>query len=300
MRVRNKVRVARSVALAALMTTGLSGCKKDEAPAAGGAPKAGPAAPGQTAMPPGHPPTGAGAPVGTVKADGQITGAVQEAMNVAGYTYLKLKTPAGETWAAVDQTQATVGSTVTVVEATEMRNFHSKSLDRTFASIYFGRLAPGGAVAAAPGSQPAAAPGSQPGALPPGHPPTSQPAGAVDGHAKPEAPAAGVTLTTPRPAGVDDIATLWSKKASLAGQPVKVHGKVTKFSAGIMGRNWVHLQDGSGDAASKTHDLTLTTAEQVAVGQELTFEGTAQVDKDFGAGYQYGLIIEGAKVVPAQ
>lgn len=298
MRVRNKGRVARSVALAALMTTGLSGCKKDEAPAAG-TPAPAKAAPGQAAMPPGHPPTGAGKPIGTVKADGQITGAVQEAMNVAGYTYLKLKTPAGETWAAVDQTQATVGSTVTVVEATEMRNFHSKSLDRTFESIYFGRLAPGGAVAAAPGSQPAAAPGSQPGALPPGHPPTSQPAGA-EGHAKPEAPAAGVALTTPRPEGVDDIATLWSKKASLAGKPVKVHGKVTKFSAGIMGRNWVHLQDGTGDAATNTHDLTLTTAEQVTIGQELTFEGTAQVDKDFGAGYRYGLIIEGAKVVPAK
>ncbi|MCB9540387.1 MAG: nucleotide-binding protein [Myxococcales bacterium] len=299
MRVGNKGTVARSVALAALMTTGLSGCKKDEAPA-GGAAAPSKAAPGQAAMPPGHPPTGAGKPVGTVKADGQLTGTVQEAMNVAGYTYLKLSTPAGEKWAAVDQTQATVGSAVTVVEATEMRNFHSKTLDRTFESIYFGRLAPGGAVAAAPGSQPAA-PGSQPGgALPPGHPPTSQPAGAAGGHAKPEAPAAGVTLTTPRPEGVDDIATLWSKKGELAGKPVKVHGKVTKFSPGIMGRNWVHVQDGTGDAAQNTHDLTLTTAEQVSVGQELTFEGTAQIDKDFGAGYRYGLIIEGAKVVPAK
>ena len=89
------------------------------------------------------------------------------------------------------------------------------------------------------------------------------------------------------------IGELFSNKDSYAGKTVIIKGQVTKFSASIMKRNWVHLQDGtSGDGE---HDLTITTQDVVAVGDVVTFEGTITLDKDFGAGYKYAVIMEEAK-----
>jgi hypothetical protein len=61
-----------------------------------------------------------------------------------------------------------------------------------------------------------------------------------------------------------------------------------------MDRNWVHLQDGTSDSGS--FDLTVTTEEEVNVGDVLTFEGKIKLDKDFGAGYSYEVIMEQAKL----
>ena len=69
-----------------------------------------------------------------------------------------------------------------------------------------------------------------------------------------------------------------------------------KYSAGIMGRNWIHLQDGTGDAATGTHDITVTSSDTTAVGDIILVEGTVAVDKDFGAGYRYAVIVEEASV----
>ncbi len=61
-----------------------------------------------------------------------------------------------------------------------------------------------------------------------------------------------------------------------------------------MGTNWVHIQDGSG--SGPTADLTVTTSAVVAAGDMVTVEGNLTVNKDFGAGYKYDAIIEGATV----
>jgi glutamate-1-semialdehyde aminotransferase len=71
-------------------------------------------------------------------------------------------------------------------------------------------------------------------------------------------------------------------------------GKVVKFSGGIMGRNWIHLRDGSGSATDKTNDLVVTTTEQAKVGDVVTAKGVVRVDKDFGAGYVYKALVEDA------
>ena len=68
-----------------------------------------------------------------------------------------------------------------------------------------------------------------------------------------------------------------------------------KWNAGIMGKNWLHLRDGSG-AAGKDNDITITTSDEAAVGDVVLVKGTVRVDKDFGAGYAYPVIIEDAKL----
>lgn len=90
------------------------------------------------------------------------------------------------------------------------------------------------------------------------------------------------------------IAVLYQTRAKLAGQTVSAHGKVVKVNNGIMDRNWIHIKDGTGDANSS--DLIVTSKQTAAVGDEVTITGVAALNRDFGAGYNYSLLIEDATV----
>ena len=93
------------------------------------------------------------------------------------------------------------------------------------------------------------------------------------------------------------VSDVFKDRAVLDKQKVTVKGKVVKVSAGIMGRNWIHLQDGSGTPALKDNDLTVTTDQELpAVGKVVTITGTLAKDKDFGSGYFYQVIVENASV----
>jgi DNA/RNA endonuclease YhcR with UshA esterase domain len=95
------------------------------------------------------------------------------------------------------------------------------------------------------------------------------------------------------------VSELFKEKAGLNNQKVTVKGKVVKVSAGIMNRNWMHLQDGSGDPAKGTNDLTITTSGELpAMGKVVTVSGTLRKDKDFGSGYFYQIIIEDGVIKP--
>ncbi len=94
--------------------------------------------------------------------------------------------------------------------------------------------------------------------------------------------------------GGKSIAEIYAAKAELGGKPVKVRGKVVKYNANIMGKNWLHIQDGTGTAGS--NDLTVTTTAQTNVGDTVLVTGTVSANRDFGSGYKYGLIIEDANV----
>ena len=83
---------------------------------------------------------------------------------------------------------------------------------------------------------------------------------------------------------------LQNREDALAGKPVTFRGKVVKTNPDIMGKNWLHVRDGSGEEG--TNDLTITTADTVAVGDVVTAKGKVYVDKDFGAGYAYPVIVE--------
>jgi hypothetical protein len=89
------------------------------------------------------------------------------------------------------------------------------------------------------------------------------------------------------------VGEIFAKSGELDKKPVTVRGKVVKVSLGIMGKNWVHLQDGSGDAGKGTNDLVVTSAKDAPkVGDVVTASGTLFKDKDFGSGYKYTAIVE--------
>ena len=90
------------------------------------------------------------------------------------------------------------------------------------------------------------------------------------------------------------IQQIYANKSSLNGQVILTKGKVVKFNKQIMKRNWIHIQDGTGDENS--YDLVITTNDEVKVGDVITAEGKSSVDKDFGAGYFFPVIIEEAKI----
>ena len=214
-----------------------------------------------------------------------VTGTVLETMDAATYTYVRLKTDKGEIWAASSQFKVAVGEKLIVPLEMPMENFRSNALKRDFPLIYFAsRIAKEGESLSPSG---AGAMGAMAGALPPGHSSTG-------------AARAKVTEVIPQPAGGTAIAALWTNRAALKGKSVTVRGMVVKFNGGIMGRNWFHLQDGTGTEKDGTNDITVTSDQEVKVGDVVTIVGALALEKDFGAGYAYAIIIEGAKIVPGK
>ncbi len=97
---------------------------------------------------------------------------------------------------------------------------------------------------------------------------------------------------------VKTVASLYQNKASLAGKTISAQGKVVKVNNGIMGRNFVHVQDGTGDASS--NNLIVTSKQTANVGDQVKISGVVVINRDFGAGYSYPLLIEEASITPAK
>ncbi|MDH4064525.1 MAG: DNA-binding protein, partial [Acidobacteriota bacterium] len=211
-----------------------------------------------------------------------------ETMNSGGYTYLKLKHGAEEIWAAALEFPAAVGERLTVPLESPMSDFSSRTLNRRFPLIYFvSRVARDGE------TLPASATGTGEAGMAASH--DMSPGGA---------PAEGTTTRPvppidPPPGGFA-IAEVWAKRQALGGTQVTVRGSVVKVNNGILGHNWLHLQDGSGSERDHTHDLAVTTDAAVKVGDVVTATGILTLDKDFGAGYTYEAILESATIVVAQ
>ena len=220
-----------------------------------------------------------------------ISGTVAETMDSGGYTYILLKEGKTSQWVAAPVMQVKKGQRVTLQGGMVMKGFKSKSLKRTFPSIIFS-----GGPASAAHSHADAKP-----AMPPGH---GMPGA---GDSRGEAPSMGMAhgaKASPLQAGIKvekatgpdgyTVSELYAKKKELDGKQVSVRGKVVKVSQGIMDKNWVHLQDGTGDAKKGTHDLTATTSEAPAVGEVSVFKGTVKKDQDIGMGYRYEVLLEKA------
>ena len=212
-----------------------------------------------------------------VWAQNVIVGEILEIQNVEGYSYLRLKTAQGDTWAAVPTAKVKKGEKVTIAEPMVMNNFESKALKRKFDKVVFGTLANDKAVAAAAAAQPAVPKNAGPHAVPKG----------------PEAADAKV----PKASGPDarTVAEVLAKPDALKEKSVVVRAKIVKINSGIRGVNWVHLRDGSGSAASGNNDLIVTTKEELKVGDIVTMKGVVRTDKDFGAGYVYKVLVEEGK-----
>jgi hypothetical protein len=73
-----------------------------------------------------------------------------------------------------------------------------------------------------------------------------------------------------------------------------VRGKVVKYNEGIMGKNWIHLRDGTGSVEKETNDVLVTSSSPAKVGDIITAKGVVHTNKDFGAGYSYKVLVEDA------
>jgi hypothetical protein len=229
------------------------------------------------------------APAAPAAASPGKTGKVLETMNSGGYTYVQVDTGKEKFWAAGPETKVKVGDSVAIPEGMPMPNFESKSLKRKFDMVYFvpSILVPGAAPAAAgmPAGMPPAA--GMPGAAPAVN-------GKMESPGAPKVVAPGEISLKGIAKADQTVADIYAQKAALAGKPVKVRGKVVKVSSGIMGKNWLHIQDGSGQAGS--NDLTVTTAAEAKPGDKVVISGKLAVAKDFGYGYKYDVIVEDAQV----
>ncbi|TAN56380.1 MAG: nucleotide-binding protein [Betaproteobacteria bacterium] len=185
-------------------------------------------------------------------------GQVLEVKDVDAYSYLRLRTQDGEIWAAVTKAPVRMGAEVTIENAMVMTNFRSPSLNRTFDRIVFGSL--GGAGNAA-------------------------------------APAAGdAKIAKAQGPDARTVAEVIGRKAELKDKAVAVRGKVVKFTANVMGKNWVHLRDGTGSAQDRSNDILVTTKDPAQLGNVVVARGVVRTDVDLGSGYSYPVLIDDARL----
>ncbi len=215
-----------------------------------------------------------------------ISGTVVETMDAAGYTYVYVDNGKEKVWAAAPAFAVKVGDEVMVPEGMAMHNYHSQSMNRDFDVVYFVEAVLNASNPTDGASAMGGAPASGNMQMPKGHP-------AVSGSEAPQ----GVDLSNiEKAANGLTIIEIYTGKADLSGKTVTLRGKVVKYSPQIMGVNWIHLQDGSGDQEAGTHDLTVTSQAEVNVGDTVIVSGPLTLDKDFGYGYKYDLIMENADV----
>lgn len=214
-------------------------------------------------------------------AKGAFSGKVVETMNAGDYTYVRVDTGKTNVWAAAPRFSVKVGDTAAIAAGMPMPQYRSKTLNRDFDVVYFtDRVSVNGT----PSSAGTAGDVQE---LPQGHPPIGGQAPA----AKPKVELSGIRKAE----GGRTVAEVYADKGKLNGKQVKVRGKVVKYNGSIMGKNWVHLRDGTGTEGS--NDLLVTTASEAKVGDTVLATGTVSLNKDFGANYKYSVMLEDAKVV---
>ena len=193
----------------------------------------------------------------------KIYGKVTDVIDVAGYTYAEVDTGKEKVWAAGPPTPLKKGDMISFSSQMPMQNFRSKSMGRDFPVIYFiSRYITDKETATTASA----------------HPQIKQ--------QQTGKPIKGIKKVE----GGYTIAGIHSDK-NLNGKTIRVRGKVTKFTAGIMGKNWLHIKD-----SSTLDDLTVTTDGTAAVGDVVIAEGKLELDKDYNYGYFYPVILEDARI----
>ncbi|MCK5517652.1 MAG: DNA-binding protein, partial [Desulfobulbaceae bacterium] len=236
-------------------------------------------------------------PVDAGAAAGNTTGTVVETINSAGYTYLLIDSGADKTWVAIPETKIAKGATVTYKSGMVMKNFSSTTLNRTFESIIFSPGLEGEKStqfhAKATDDSFAAAVKSESSKTAVPAPPMEASGGSLGAIT----PFKEITVTKSSAVNGYTVEEIFAQSKKLNGQKISLHGVVTKVSANIMGRNWIHLQDGTGNPMKNTHDIVATTSELPELNSKITVEGILAAEKDFGAGYKYAAIIEQATII---
>ena len=208
------------------------------------------------------------ADIPTATPSGSHSVVVQEVLHTDKYSYLRVVEADKKFWIAIPKTEVQVGEPLRYEGGLLKKNFYSKEYDRVFETVYLvskiWRTTPPKEAA-------------REAAI------TKTKAGASLN--------VKVGKITPTE-GAITISELFNNKEKYNEQVVKITGKCIKVNPKIMKRNWIHLQDGSEEGL----DLTVTTQQDIPLGAVLTLEGTIALDRDFGAGYRYDLIMEGAEI----
>ena len=200
----------------------------------------------------------------------------QEVLHVNAYSYIRVIENGNENWIAAPTTPVEIGKTYYYGKAMEMKNFESKELGKTFGTVYFvERISKSAEEATMPLTE-----------NPHANNPIPEPTKPVieKKEIKVEKLTNGIS-----------IGELLKNKEKYNNTIVTLKGEVTKYNASIMNFNWFHVQDGSDFEGE--FDLTVTTAATVKVGDVVTFKGKVTLNKDFGAGYFYKIIVENAEII---
>ena len=198
---------------------------------------------------------------------------VTEVLQASSYTYLKVKENMNERWVAVTKQEINVGDVYYYDEALQMTNFASKDLERTFDEIYFVNQ-----ISKTPmTSNPMMGGGGMP---------------AHSGKVQTEKLS---EITLEKEDNEVTIADIYSNRANYSAKDFEIRGIVVKVNPEVMGKNWIHIQDGTNN--NSDFDLTITSQDIAAKGDEVVFKGKVTLNKDFGAGYRYDVIMEDAVLV---
>ena len=202
------------------------------------------------------------------KDTGKIYGKVTDVIDIAGYTYAEVDTGKDKVWAAGPVTPLKTGDMIGFSTQMPMQNFHSKSIGRDFPLIYFiNRYITDNEASAATSA-------------------TTSPHAQIKQQAIIK-PVKGINKVE----GGNTIAEIYTDKSNLNGKTIRVRGQVTKFTANILGKNWLHIRD-----SSTLDDLTVLTDGTAAVGDIVISEGKLELDKDYNYGYFYPVILENATI----
>ena len=204
-----------------------------------------------------------------IKARGISDKKVLEAIQTSSYTYMRVYENVSERWVAVSKMDAKKGDKYHYDSALEMNNFHSKELNRDFEQIFFINNVITNSAAEKPTQQ----------SMPSNHSGGSK--------AKPKS-----DINLEKSANEITVAAVFEKRQEFANKEIEIRGVVVKTNKQIMGKNWIHIQDGSNH--NESFDLTITSQDLPEVNDEVTFKGTIILNKDFGAGYFYDVIMENA------
>ena len=196
----------------------------------------------------------------------QVT--AKEVIQATNYTYVRVSEDTKEYWVAINKSEITTGGTYFWSKGMAMEDFQSKDLNRTFPMLYLVQNFTDKPIT---GDHQSSASSSWAG---------KQPAAEQQDISVPPAEN-GITLEE-----------LFAHKDQYAGKSVIVRGKVVKYNPHIMGKNWIHIQDGT--RSGNEFDLAVTSQDEAAMGDVVTFKGKITLDKDFGAGYYYKVIMEDA------
>lgn len=198
-----------------------------------------------------------------------LSGKVTEIINVTGYTYAEVNVGKKKVWAAGPVTPLKIGDKISFSTRMPMKNFHSKYMKRDFSVLYFiGRFITGD------------------------EKPNAGSAGKASSHAQYKhktvsKPIKGIKKVE----GGFSISEIYTDKEKLKEKKLRVRGKIIKFTANVMGKNWLHIRD-----SSTLQDLTVTTKDTAVIDDVIIVEGKLELNKDFSYGYVYPVILLDAKI----